>query len=76
MRENATPNANDRSIRSNKKTSIPLSISGSAREVGRDAAGNAGGCDAGVDGNVGQGSTASDIIKSEGCFGEPEGSHF
>ena len=75
MRENAMSNANDRSIRSNKKTSVPLPVSGSAREVGRDGAGNAGGGDAAVDGDFGRGSTASDIIKTEGCFGEPEGSH-
>jgi len=75
MRENATSNANDRLIRSNKKTSLPLPVPGSAREVGRDGAGNAGCGDAGVDGDLGRGSTASDIIKTEGCFVEPEVSH-
>jgi len=55
--------------------SLSLPVSGSARGVGRDTAGNASGGDKGVDGYVGRGSTASDIIKSEGCFGEPKGAH-
>jgi hypothetical protein len=60
--ENAMLNANDRSIHSNKKTSLPLLIFGSAREVGRDAAGNAGSGDPVIDGDSGQGSTASNIF--------------
>jgi len=75
MRENATSNANDHSICSNKKISVPVPISGTAREVGRDGAGDADGGNAAVDGHFGRGSTASDIIKTEGCLGEPEGSH-
>jgi hypothetical protein len=75
MRENATSTANDRAIRRNKTTSLPLPVSGSAREVGRDGAGNAGGGETGVDGDFGRGSTPSDIITTERCFGEPEGSH-
>jgi hypothetical protein len=55
MSENTTSNANNRSIRSNKKTSLPLPVPGSASEVGRDGAGNAGGGNAGVDGDVGRG---------------------
>jgi len=75
MRQNATSNGNDRSIRSNKKTSLPLPVSASAREVEPDRAGNAGSGDVGVEGNFGRGSSTSDIVKSEGCFGEPEGQH-
>ena len=68
-------NANNHSICSTKKTSLPLPVSGSAREDGRDGAGNVGSGNAGDDGDFGQGSTASNSIKTEGCFGEPEGSH-
>jgi len=75
MSENAMSNANDRSMGRNKNTSLSPPVAGAVREVGWDGAGNAGSGDAGIDGNYGQGSTASDIVKTQGCFGEPVGSH-
>jgi len=75
MRENGTSNPNHRLISTNIKTSLPLPVSGLARELERDGAGNPGSGNTDVDGDCGRGSMASDIIKPEGCFGEPEGSH-
>jgi len=76
MRENATSNANACSISSCKQTSLPLPLSGSAWEVGRDGAGHAGGGDVHVDGDIGRGSTAWDIIKTKGFQESPRAHRF
>jgi len=60
---------------SSKKTSLPLPVPGSAREVGQDGAGNAGGWHMGIDANAGGDTTSSNSTKSEGYSREPESSH-
>jgi len=71
----AKSNANDHSTPSSKKTSLPLPVPGSAREVGRDGAENVGGRHKGLDGNTGDDTASSNSTKTEGYPREPEGSH-
>jgi hypothetical protein len=65
-------NASDHFTPSSKKTGLPLPVPGSAREVGRDGAGYAGGSHTGLDGNAGGDTTSSISTKTDGYSREPE----
>jgi len=60
---------------SSKKTSLPHPVPGSATEVGRDGAGNAGLWHMGLDGNGGGDTTLLTSTQTEDCFREPESLH-
>ena len=67
--------ASDDLTASSKETSLPQPVPGSASEVGRDGAGNAGGWHTGLDGNAGGDTTSSTSTTTEDYFREPESSH-